>query len=411
MTSRPKQSPELSRSIGGVRLLLYGVGTMVGGGFYALSGRVAGEVGLLAPLAFLLAGLLALLSALSFAELSARLPHAGGSARYVEAAFESRMLAAVIGWAIIATGVVSAATLSVATVGFLRDLVTVDAAIATVVLVLMLGAVAAWGVRQAVGVVVAITIVEVGALLWIAGESALRIDLAAIEPAALLAPATPSAWAGVAAAAFIAFYAFIGFEDMVTMAEEVRDVRRTLPRALIGALVVTTLVYVVVSALLVLAVEPQQLADASTPLAEAVRQRGDAAVAVIVGVSILTGINGALVQIVMAARVGYGMASRGYAPARLATVHPGLRTPIVATLAATLAVLLLALSFGLGALAQATSAIILAVFAAVNLALWRLKRGAVPASGIDLPRFLPLLGAIASFALLLFRIVELLRGA
>jgi len=127
-------TPQLARSVRFPFLLVYGVGTMVGGGFYALSGKVAGQVGLHAPLAFGLPGLLALLSALSYAELAGRLPHSGGSARYVEHGFGSRRLSAVVGWLLIATGVISAATLAVATAGFLNDLVTVPQTLANLAL-------------------------------------------------------------------------------------------------------------------------------------------------------------------------------------------------------------------------------------------------------------------------------------
>ncbi|MGK7296389.1 MAG: APC family permease [Candidatus Wenzhouxiangella sp. M2_3B_020] len=393
----------MSRTVGWKRLTFYGVGTMVGGGFYALSGKIAGSVGLFTPLAFALAGVLALVTALSFAELASRLPHAGGSARYVEAAFGSKRFAAVVGWAIIATGVVSASTLSVATVGFVGDLVELPSAPATVALVLLLGAIAAWGIREAVGAVVLITVIEVAALLYVAGSAAVQIDPSTTDPGALFVPGGPGAWAGVFAAAFLAFYAFIGFEDMVTLAEEVRDARSKLPRALIVAIVVTLVLYVSVSALVVLAVDPERLASASTPLAEVVRAQGDAATTAIVWVSILTGVNGALVQIVMASRVGYGMASRGYAPKALGVVSERTRTPLYATAAATAVVLVLALSFGLKTLAEATSAIILAVFACVNLGLWWMKREPATHAGPDLPRAVPLFGAAASLAVLAFR--------
>lgn len=104
--------PALLRTIGFPLLVLCGMGTMVGAGFFALSGEVAGKAGMHAPLAFGVAGLLALFSALAFAEWSSRLPYAGGSARYLEEAFGQRWLSAIVGWLIIINGVVSAATLA-----------------------------------------------------------------------------------------------------------------------------------------------------------------------------------------------------------------------------------------------------------------------------------------------------------
>jgi amino acid transporter len=133
------ERPALKRAIGFPLLVLYGIGTMVGAGFFALSGEVAGKAGTHAPVAFGVAGLLALFSALAFAEWSSRLPHAGGSARYLEQAFGRRWLSAIVGWLIITTGVVSAATLVVATDRFLGDFVDWPDAPAIIAVTLAIG--------------------------------------------------------------------------------------------------------------------------------------------------------------------------------------------------------------------------------------------------------------------------------
>ncbi|WP_408034100.1 APC family permease [Thiorhodovibrio winogradskyi] len=379
---------------------------MVGGGFYALSGEIAGRVGLHAPLAFALAGLLALLSALSFAELSGRLPHSGGSARYVEEAFGRPRLAALVGWLVIGTGVVSAATLAVATTGFLRDLAPLPSVSTTLLLVLAMGLVAAWGIAEAVAVVVVITLLQIASLLYIVLSMGGVLGSLPAQASAILVPADLGAVAGLLGAAFLAFYAFIGFEDMVTVAEEVQDVRRALPAAVITSLLVTTALYVGVATVAVLAVPPAELAAADTPLARVVAEQGPLAVNAIVLVSMLAGVNSALVQMVMAARVAYGMAERRVAPAWLALVNARTQTPVRATALATLLVLVLALSFELEALAEATSAIILVVFTLVNLGLLRIKRRQpeTPAAVLRLPIWVPGAGALVSAGLLLFQI-------
>jgi amino acid transporter len=401
-------SPALRRTIGFWFLVLYGMGTMVGAGFYALSGKVAGQAGMHAPLAFGIAGLLALFSALAFAELSSRLPHAGGSARYLEAAFGRRWLSALTGWAIITTGIVSAATLVLATIRFVGDFAAVPADPAVVALALVLGGIAAWGVRQAVGVVVGISLIQIGALLYVAAAAG-GAPANGGDPLALLPPLDVTAWTGILGAAFLAFYAFIGFEDMVNMAEEVRDVRRALPRAVVLSLVLTAGLYMLVSSALVLNVSPAALAEAKTPLAEAVRHHGPVAVAAIGIVSILSAVNSALVQLVMVARVAYGMANRGYAPAWLGRIGRRTRTPWLATVLATAVVALLAVSLELTTLANVTSGVLLAVFVAVNLGLWRLKGlpgDRRPEGRFSLPRALPLIGAAVSAAALIFKLLQ-----
>ncbi|MGD9388581.1 MAG: amino acid permease, partial [Gammaproteobacteria bacterium] len=147
-------------------LVLYGLGTMVGGGFYALVGKVAGEAAFYAPVALLCSGVLALLSGLAIAELASRFPDSSGPVRYVREGFGRESLASIAGILIILTGVVSAAALAVATIGFLQDFVAVPEKTAIALLVLAMGGVAAWGIGASVAVVTVITVIEVGALVY-----------------------------------------------------------------------------------------------------------------------------------------------------------------------------------------------------------------------------------------------------
>ena len=225
----------LRRTISLPLLVYYGIGTMVGAGICALLGRVAGEAGMATPFALILTGLLALVSAASFAELSSRYPVSAGEVRYVRMGFGRADLAALTGALVILTGIVSAATLSVATIGFLRDLVDVNETIGIGLLVVGMGAVAAWGVGQSVRLVAVITFIEVGALVVVA---ALAGDSLADLPGRqreLLPDGSWAAWIGVFSGSFLAFYAFVGFEDMVNMAEEVKRPRRNLPIAILLA--------------------------------------------------------------------------------------------------------------------------------------------------------------------------------
>jgi amino acid transporter len=399
----------LRRAITLPRLLLYGLGTMVGGGFYALTGKIAGEAGLFTPVAFLLAGALALLNGFSFAELSARFPSSAGEARYVQAAFERGWLAALVGWLVIATGVVSASTLAVATIGFLRDLAPVPEALGVVVLVLAIGLLAAWGIAESVTAVAVITVIEVGALLFVLVAAGDQLGTLPARWPDIARSADAQTAIGIVAGAFLGFYAFVGFEDLVNLAEEVKDVRRNLPRAILASVALATVLYVAVSLVAVLAVPPSELAESRTPLATVVGGSSGASGWVLVIVSILTGINGALVQIVMGSRVAYGMARRGQAPRWLGSVHPRTRTPLLATALVTAVILALALLFPLVGLAKWTSSLILVVFALVNLALLRLKRRSPPPEGApSYPIALPALALAACVGLLAFQIWQVL---
>ena len=367
---------------------------MVGGGFYALLGRVAGLAGPLLPVALAFSGMLALVSAASFAELSSRFPVSAGEVRYVEAGFDIRGLSTTIGWLVILTGIVSAATLAVATIGFLQDFFPVPAQASILALVVGMGIIAGWGITDSVGVVFAITIIEVGALVLVgvvAGDGVLGLGTRWLDTL----PAVGTAqWTGVFSGAFLAFYAFIGFEDMVNIAEEVKRPRRVLPIAILTSVIATTVLYVWIGLVAVLAEAPTELAGSNTPIARIVQDYGVSASALGV-VSLLTGVNGALVQIVMAARVAYGMAQRGQAPALLGRVQPVTHTPLVATALMTGIIGILATLFPVTTLARATSAIMLVNFTAVNLALWRIKRRDPDPTGVGprLPAWLPLCGA------------------
>jgi amino acid transporter len=402
----------LQRSISLPMLIFYGVGTMVGGGFYALLGEVAGEAGMATPFALILSGLLALISATSFAELSSRYPVSAGEVRYVRMGFGRADLAAVIGVLVILTGIVSAATLAVATIGFLRDLADINESLGIALLVVAMGAVAAWGVGKSVALVAIITVIEVGALVVVAILAGDNLADLPDRGGELFPASTDVAWAGVFAGGFLAFYAFIGFEDMVNMAEEVKRPRRNLPIAILVSVVLTIIIYVLFSTVAVLAVPPEELAESATPIAEVAGGDGWFAGTGLVLVSMLTGINGALVQIIMASRVSYGMAKRGQAPSWFGLVVPVTRTPVFATAVMTGVVLALALYFPLVTLAETTSTMILVVFAFVNLSLWRIKRmeRTHDESEVRFPTILPLIGFIASIGVLAYRAWDLSVG-
>ena len=385
--------PGLHRSLGLVTLTFYGVGTIVGGGFYALIGKVAGHAGSLTPLAFLTASVVALFSAFSFAELSARYPYSAGEAHYVREAFGRRRLSQLVGGLVVVTGVVSAATLARAFAGFTTTLAPWPEYWVVIAVTLAMALVAAWGIGESAVLVAGITVVEVAGLLLVAGAG----SQAALEGANRWPELVPSfslhEWSGVMAGAYLGFYSFVGFEDLVNVAEEVKRPSRTLPAAIFISLALTVTLYVLVAVVAVLAVPASELAASQAPLSiVAERYLGSGVLLTYIGM--LAGVNGALVQIVMSSRVLYGMAGAGAAPSIFAQVHPRTRTPLLATAAAAVCVLVLALWLPIETLAKATSTILLLVYALVNFSLWTLKvtRRLEPHEGPSFPAWLPLTG-------------------
>jgi amino acid transporter len=403
--------PTLERSLSLPLITLYGLGTTIGAGIYALVGEVAGSAGLYAPVAFTLAAALAGFSALSFAELSSRYPRSAGEALYVREGFSLPAAATTVGLLVVASGTVSSATIANGFVGYLRELVEVPRALALVLLIGSLGAVAAWGIRASARVAGLITLIEVGGLLlvaWVARDSlgALPDRLPELVP-----PADAAAWSGIFVASTLAFYAFLGFEDMVNVAEEVKNVRRMLPLAIIITLILTTLIYGVMATVAILAVPPSELSQSDAPLALVYEQSTGRSATVVILISVAAMINGALVQVIMASRVLYGLADQGAIPIAFAGVNPRTRTPLVATGVVTLVVMVLALAFPLAPLARATSIVTLIVFAAVNLSLLRIKKRAPRPPGVAVyPAWIPAVGFVASLGVVALEIARRLAG-
>ncbi len=395
----------LKREIGPLMLTIYGAGTILGAGIYVLIGKVAGEAGYWLPLAFVVAAIAAGINGMAYAELAARQPRAGGPVAYVHEAFGHRGLTHLLGWMIVTTGVVSAATISSGFSGYIGHFVTLTDWLPEVLLLVVLGTLAAAGAKASawfMAITTTIGLIGLGIVLWAAAQNGIVAEFGdyreALPPLLSMAEAT-----GVITAAFLAVYAFIGFEDIVHLAEEVRQPSRAMPIAILGAISVAGVLYVLVSIAALMLVSPEQLADSEAPLVTAVEAAGLPGWPLAL-LSLWIIANGALAQIVMASRVIYGLQQRGSSPSWLGRINKKTGTPLIAALAATLTALVLTLFFPLETLAAATSLVILLVFAISNLSLIRLKCRN-PDAPFAIPRFVPWVGLVVSLALILGRLV------
>lgn len=403
LATSERAGPQLKRTIGPVLLTLYGVGVMVGAGIYVLVGEVAGNAGVFAPVAFLLAGLVAAPTAVSYAELSTRVPEAAGEAAFVRKAFNSANLSMVIGLAIVAVGVTSAAAVLEGGVGYLTDFAAADAVPSTLWIVgigVALAIVAMWGVLESLAVAAVFTVLEVIGLIVVvragwggpASTDWAEADLAQLR------------LGGLGLAVVLAFFAFIGFEDMVNMVEEVKRPARTMPIAILASLVVTSLLYGAVSFATVRTVEVDRLADSDRPLALVYETATGGDTRFLSAIAVVAALNGVLAQIVMAARVLFGL---GRTEGPLTVFHRAsgrFGTPILATVTSGGLTILLALSLDLGALAEITSTFLLAVFVTVNVALIALKRRS-DSPGFTAPHWIPWVGLVGAAAALVVSLV------
>lgn len=407
----PPQGPKLKRSLSLTMLVFYGLGVTVGAGIYVLVGRVAGVAGLYAPASFLVAAGLAGLSAFAFAEMSSRFPRSAGEAVYVHQGFGSRTVATIVGLFVVLSGLVSSAALSNGFVGYLQTMVSVPDWIALSVVVLTLGALAAWGIAESVTVAAVVTVIEVGALVVLLGLGFDHLADAPAKIADFVPPLEAVPLVAVLSGGVLAFYAFLGFEDMVNVVEEVEDAPRTMPAAILLTLAITTVLYLAVAILAVSALPLDTLAASDAPLALVFQSLTGGSSAPIAAIAMAAVINGALIQIIMASRVLYGLADQAWIPSWLGRVHPRTRTPLNATIAVAALILVFALALPLGVLARITSLVVLAIFAAVNLALLAVKRRDPRPKGVTVyPAILPVCGFLASLGIILFELVRIAGG-
>jgi amino acid transporter len=258
------------------------------------------------------------------------------------------------------------------------------------------------GVRESLSANLVMTLVEVAGLLLVIGLSFAFLASGQGSTDRLLEfQSGVSPGTAVLGAALIAFYSFVGFETSANIAEEVRDVRRVYPRALFGALLVAGVVYVGVAVAASIVLDPAVLAASTAPLLDVVRATGYGVPPLLFGVIALIAVaNGALLTMIMASRMAYGMAEEGLLPLVLRRVLPKRRTPWVAIVATTVVAMLLAVTGTLGVLAETVVLLLLFVFISTNLAVLMLRRDTVAHSHFQTPTVLPVL-AIASCLVLM----------
>jgi len=397
----------LKRSVSLPLIVFYGLGNILGAGIYVLIGEVAAVAGYDTPTSFLFSALVVIATALSYAELVSRFPRSAGEAAYVQQAYGREYLSTIIGLLICLAGIVSSAALAKGFVGYLAILLPVDEVKVILVLATVLALIAIWGISESIKIVALITILEIAGLLAVI-ISGLDTSLSQTVDTALV---EQTSWSGVWFGAFLAFYAFLGFEDMVNIAEEVKRPRLYLPVAIIIVLVLATLLYTLVSFVVVRVVTPTELAASKAPLALIVNRAlgfGGTAIALI---GLLAVINGALAQIIMSSRVLFGMARQGLIPSILGQVWPQTRTPVLATVVASIAVAVLAVLLPVVSLAAVTSLLILVVFILVNSALLRIKinqkGGPVP---FEVPIWVPVAGIVTTAGLAVFSVLMILSN-
>jgi amino acid transporter len=399
-------APKLKPAITGTMLTVFVLGDVLGAGIYALVGEVAGEVGGAIWTSFLLAGVLALFTAASYSELVTKYPRAAGAALYVNRAWGSEFFTFVVAFAVMASGVTSAATLATAFGGdYLSEFVELPTVLVGLVFVAVISLVNFRGIKESVGLNLGLTTIELfGLLLVVAIGLAFLLDGGGDPGRALEFKSGEAVPLAILAGASLAFFALIGFEDSVNVAEETRDPSRVFPRALFVGLGVAGAVYMLVTVIASMAVPTDQLVDSDGPLLEVVGQGPlGMSTKVFSAIALFALTNGALINMIMASRLVYGMSQEGIVPERLGRVHAARNTPYVAIVFTAGLAAALVLAGDLETLADTTVLLLLFVFVCVNAAVLVLRREPVEHEHFHAPTALPVLGVLACAGLIVHK--------
>ena len=403
-----RPAPQLEREVGLLEAVVYGVGLILGAGIYAIIGEAAGLTGGSLIIAFLLAAGIASLTGLTYAELASRYPVAEGDYVYVRRAFGSQRLAEVTALGRLLMGVIAAAAVALAFGGYLASIVPIPPVASAAALILVMTAINGYGIEFSTKLNLAFTAAEVGGLLlivWVGRGAWGSVDLTQ----------APNGLAGVFSAAFLVFFAYLGFGSIVNVAEETRDATRTIPRAIVLSIVVTSVLYVLVGLSAVGLVDWRVLGASESPLAlvAAAGWGADAGLLLAV-IALVSTANTVLILLVSTSRLLYGVSKTEYRmfPTVLSRVHPRRRTPYLAVGLTGAVALPFVLLRDVGVVAGLTNLVLLVVFVLVNAALIRLRYTApdhdwfrVPLSIGRLP-LTAVLGVLTSLALIVIYLAD-----
>jgi len=369
-----KKKPRLKRRVSLFALTVYGVGNVLGAGIYALIGEVVGITGNLSWLAFILASITGALTGLSYAELSAMFPKSAAEFVYAEQAFKKRILSFTLGWIIIFSGILSAATVALAFGKYLAGLIGLPSIFLiisfAVVLVAILSAINLVGIKTSTRTNIIFTLIEASGLIIIiiiGIPSFGKVDYFALPPA--------STFAAVISSVALIFFAYIGFEDIANIAEEVKEPQKNLPKAIIYSIIITTIFYCLTAISIVSILDYDAIAASDAPLnAVAIKELGPIGGIIISSIALFATANTVLIMLMVTSRMMYGMARDKALPKGLKKISPEFRTPTIAVVL-TMCFTIVPILFGdISFVAHATVFGVLITFILVNLSLIVLRK-------------------------------------
>ncbi len=347
----------LSRVLGFWEVTASGVGIIVGAGIYVLVGAATAEAGANVWLAFVLAAALSALTGLSYCELASMYPKAGAEFAYAKHAFPGAV-AFIVGWVMIAGLVVASGAVALGFGRYFREFIAIDERVAAIGLIAVTALIALGGIKNSARLTIVFSAIQVGGLLFVVVIGFNHVgDVNLFEGHGAT---------GLLGASALVFFAFIGFDEVITLSEETRNASRTIPLALLAALVISAVLYVAVAIVGVSVLGAEGLAASKRPLADVMsRSLGGASVKTVSAVALVSTFNTTLLAITAASRLTWGMATDRALPRRFAALNRR-HAPWLAVVVGALVAAAFASSGSLKVAAGLTDAAVYLVFLAVN---------------------------------------------
>lgn len=356
---------ELKRQLGFFQTTMYGIGMILGAGIYVLIGEAAGTAGNTVWVAFILGAIISAFTSLSYAELASMYPKAAAEYVYVRKAFKNNFVAFIVGWLIIFTTIVSASAVALGFGGYLAGFFSSPITISAALLIVALSAVNFFGIKESSWMNVVFTIIEVAGLAFIIY---LGFTFSDSTPTSYFE--NPFGINGIFAAVALVFFAYIGFENIANIAEETRNPTRVLPKALMLSILITGIIYILVSIASINVLNWQDLGASIAPLADvAERAMGSNGHFILSVIALFATTNTVLIMLIGGSRVLYGMAEQRSLPSFFAKIHTRRKTPWIAVLGVMTGAVTFTFIGNIVTVANITVFAIVITFAMVNLAL------------------------------------------
>ncbi len=355
--------PKLKKNVNLISAIFYGVGIILGAGIYALIGEAAGIAGNSLWLSFLISALVSSFTGMSYMELVSMFPKAAAEYIYVKNAFDNNFIAFIIGWFTFSVSIIAASAVSLGFAGYFNVLAGTPIIPTAVALIVVASFIGFLGIGESTKINVIFTLVEIIGLVIIIGIALFSGRIGSVNYMEM-----PNGISGVLSTSALIFFAYIGFEDLANITEEVKDAKRNVPIALLASVLITTLVYILVSISVVSLADWRDLGVSDAPLALAASTvLGDSAFLIMSVIALFATANTVLICTIVGSRAIYGMSMDKSLPKILSNVHEKRGTPWMATLTVMIFSIIFVTIGNIKTVASVTDFGVFLIFIFVNL--------------------------------------------